>query len=145
MVPLALDGALDEPEPEPSDAIDGRPPVPGPSESQPLPVLSPREREVLALVGQGLNNDELAQRLFISEDSPISSALELLEDGAVLRVSAPGGCAAGEKRGGKIALIDPEQAVPLFEAIEIIDQAQAVDIGHNQGQWLPVKPTFRVG
>ncbi len=59
--------------------------------------------------------EELAQRLFISEDSPISSALELLEDGAVLRVSAPGGCAAGEKRGGKIALIDPEQAVPLFE------------------------------
>lgn len=53
LVPLALDGALDEPEPEPSDAISGRPPVPGPSESQPLPVLSPREgAQVLALLAR---------------------------------------------------------------------------------------------
>lgn len=59
--------------------------------------------------------EELAQRLFISEDSPIRSALELLKDGAVLRVSAPGGCAAGEKKGGKITLVDPGQATPLFE------------------------------
>lgn len=59
--------------------------------------------------------EELAQRLFISKDSPISSALALLEDGAVLRVSAPGGCAAGEKRDGEIFLVDPEAATPLFE------------------------------
>jgi signal transduction histidine kinase len=59
--------------------------------------------------------EELAERLFISKDSPIRSALELLKDGSVLRVSAPGGCAAGEKRGEEIFLVDPEKAVPLFE------------------------------
>jgi len=59
--------------------------------------------------------EELADRLFISVDSPISSALDLLKDGAVLRVSAPGGCAAGRKRNGEIFLVDPEKAVPLFE------------------------------
>ncbi len=59
--------------------------------------------------------EELAQRLFISGDSPIRTALEMLRDGAVLRVSAPGGCAAGEKRGEEIFLVDPEEATPLFE------------------------------
>ena len=59
--------------------------------------------------------EELAERLFVSGDSPISSALELLKEGAVLRVSAPGGCAAGEKKNGEISLVDPENAVPLFE------------------------------
>ncbi len=59
--------------------------------------------------------EELAERLFISGDSPISSALDLLKDGAVLRVSAPGGCASGRKENGQIFLVDPEKAVPLFE------------------------------
>ena len=59
--------------------------------------------------------EELAERLFISRESPIRSALDLLKDGAVLRVCAPGGCAAGEKRGEDIFLIDPESAKPLFE------------------------------
>jgi len=40
--------------------------------------------------------EDLAKQLFISPDSPISSALEPIRDGAVMRVSAPGGCAAGE-------------------------------------------------
>jgi signal transduction histidine kinase len=69
---------------------------------------------VIGLTVQSLL-EELAERLFLSEDSPISSALELLKDGAVLRVSAPGGCAAGKKKAGEIYLVDPEDAVPLFE------------------------------
>ncbi|MEW6553686.1 MAG: PocR ligand-binding domain-containing protein [Actinomycetota bacterium] len=64
--------------------------------------------------------EELAERLFISADSPISSALDLLKDGAVLRVSAPGGCAAGRKKNGEIGLIDPQKATPLFE-IHFVD------------------------
>ena len=59
--------------------------------------------------------DELAERLFASRESPIRPALDLLRDGAVLRVCAPGGCAAGEKRNGDVFIIDPEEAKPLFE------------------------------
>ncbi len=59
--------------------------------------------------------EDLAERLFISRDSPIRSALDFLKDGAVLKVRAPGGCAAGKKRGEDILLIDPESARPLFE------------------------------
>ena len=37
-----------------------------PGESPALDVLTDREREVMTLVGQGLNNDEIAGRLFVS-------------------------------------------------------------------------------
>ena len=64
--------------------------------------------------------EDLAERLFISKDSPIRSALELLKDGAMLRVRAPGGCAAGRKEGEDIVLIDPDSSQPLFE-INFVD------------------------
>lgn len=71
-------------------------------------------RGVTALNAQELL-EELAGSIFVSGDSAISSALELLNDGAVLRVRAPGGCAAVAKAGGKMRLVDPDGAAPLFE------------------------------
>jgi signal transduction histidine kinase len=59
--------------------------------------------------------DELAQTLFISSHSPIQSALGFLRDGSVLRVRAPGGCIAGQKRDGEISIIGPEEGEALFE------------------------------
>ena len=61
---------------------------------------------------------QLADRLFLSEDSPISSALEPLVDGAVMTVRAPGGSITGEKRNGDIRIIEPEEGgKALFEIV----------------------------
>ncbi|MBN2027711.1 MAG: PocR ligand-binding domain-containing protein [Actinobacteria bacterium] len=79
---------------------------------------------------QGLM-EELADRLFLSKESPIRSALDLLKDGSVLRVRAPGGSAAGEKRNGDVFLIDPEEAEPLFEICftDVDDLHDFFDVG----------------
>jgi DNA-binding NarL/FixJ family response regulator len=45
-----------------------KPPLPAPGERERL-ALSQREREVVALVAQGLKNKEMAERLFISEQT----------------------------------------------------------------------------
>jgi signal transduction histidine kinase len=60
---------------------------------------------------------KLADTLFISKESPIRSALDLLKDGAVLRVRAPGGSITGEKADGEIRIVEPESAEPLFEIV----------------------------
>jgi DNA-binding NarL/FixJ family response regulator len=52
-----------------------------PHHSKELDVLTDREREVLALVGEGLNNDEIAKRLFMSPQTArthVSRALSKL-------------------------------------------------------------------
>jgi DNA-binding NarL/FixJ family response regulator len=52
-----------------------------PHHSKELDVLTDREREVLALVGEGLNNDEIAKRLFVSPQTArthVSRALSKL-------------------------------------------------------------------
>ncbi|MGC3953062.1 MAG: response regulator transcription factor [Propionicimonas sp.] len=52
-------------------ALDARPadPEPAAAVSAALEVLTEREREVLALIAEGLNNAEISQRLFLSEST----------------------------------------------------------------------------
>ncbi len=48
-------------------AMLGRLPEPGPAGAGPLDPLTPREREVLLLIAEGLSNNEIRQRLVLSE------------------------------------------------------------------------------
>lgn len=63
---------------------------------------------------QGLLED-LAERLFICEESPIRGAVGALKDGACIKVCAPGGCAAGMKQDGRMSLVDPHRSRPFME------------------------------
>jgi len=49
----------------PKDAAPGQPSAAGPGEA--VPVLTPRELDVLKLVAQGSSNQDIARRLFLSE------------------------------------------------------------------------------
>ena len=44
-------------------------PPSAPSDSSALEVLTEREREVLALIAEGLNNTEIGERLYLSEST----------------------------------------------------------------------------
>ncbi len=59
--------------------------------------------------------EDLAERLFVSTESPIRAAVEALKDGASIKVCAPGGCAAGVKREGRVYLVDPTLVKPFME------------------------------
>jgi DNA-binding CsgD family transcriptional regulator/GAF domain-containing protein len=60
-----------------------------PSEDSPVAGLSPREREVLALLGAGASNAHIAARLVISEDTAKSHVKRILRKlGAANRVEA---------------------------------------------------------
>jgi len=61
--------------------------------------------------------EKLAETLFISRESPIRSALDLLKDGAVMKVRAPGASITGKKVDGEIVIVDPESVEPLFEIV----------------------------
>ena len=78
----------------------------------------------------------LADVLFISKDSPIRSALELLKDGAVLRVRAPGGSITGQKVDGDIAIVAPESVEPLFEIIRRLVAGEKYVIGLHASERL---------
>jgi DNA-binding CsgD family transcriptional regulator len=83
-----------EPVPPTTAAPVGRPP------SSPVARLSPREREVLAALAEGLSNNELAERLFISERtanrhlSNIFTKLGVHNRTAALRIAIDAGVVA---------------------------------------------------
>ena len=59
--------------------------------------------------------EDLAERFFVSAESPIRRAVEALKDGAAIKVSAPGGASAGMKREGRVVLVDPSTVKPFLE------------------------------
>lgn len=59
--------------------------------------------------------DNLAERFFVSPESPIRQAVEALKDGAAIKVSAPGGSSAGMKKEGRMVLVDPSTVKPFLE------------------------------
>jgi signal transduction histidine kinase len=59
--------------------------------------------------------ENLAERFFVSAESPIRQAVEALKDGAAIKVSAPGGASAGMKREGRVVLVDPSTVKPFLE------------------------------
>jgi len=59
--------------------------------------------------------EDLAERFFVSAESPIRQAVEALKDGAAIKVSAPGGASAGMKREGRVVLVDPSTVKPFLE------------------------------
>jgi two-component system response regulator DevR len=63
--------------------------APAPRPLAPRVALSPREREVLALLGEGCDNAEIAERLFVSQSTVKHHVSRLLEKiGAANRVQA---------------------------------------------------------
>ena len=63
--------------------------APAPRRPTPQVALSPREREVLALLGEGCDNAEIAKRLFVSQSTVKHHVSRLLEKiGAANRVQA---------------------------------------------------------
>jgi DNA-binding NarL/FixJ family response regulator len=52
--------------------------APADSGEQPLDELSPREREILELVGEGLTNRQIGERLYLSEKTVKNNVSRLL-------------------------------------------------------------------
>jgi DNA-binding CsgD family transcriptional regulator len=88
-------------DPAPTTTSPAEGPVPRAGDGRPLPVarLSAREREVLAVLAEGATNNELAERLFISERtvnrhlSNIFTKLEVANRTAAARIAIQAGLA----------------------------------------------------
>lgn len=60
------DTLLSPPRPAPGRPLPGHPDAARPHDPKQLSVLTPREREMVALVATGLSNNEIAERMFLS-------------------------------------------------------------------------------
>lgn len=75
-------------------------------EQEALAELSPRERQILDLVGEGLTNRQIGKRLFLSEKTVKNNVSRLLAKLGVERriqaavIATQGGAAHGDTRGG---------------------------------------------
>ncbi|MGQ9475770.1 MAG: PocR ligand-binding domain-containing protein [Actinomycetota bacterium] len=59
--------------------------------------------------------EDLAERFFINQASPIRPALDALGQGACLKVFAPGGSAAVRRQGEQVVLVDPDDCGAFLE------------------------------